>query len=290
VSKTEKKSFNDLEHRIHFWGEPTNPKLFLIHGFLDVGSSFQYMAQYLSKRYHCIAPDLRGFGHTQHSNNPLGYFFPEYIADLHALFNHYAEGEKLKVVGHSMGGNIVSTYAGTFPEQVSHFINIEGFGVKNMKADDGPKRLKKWVEGLAHLPLYTEYSSLEELVSKLVKRNSRVQTEVALTWAKEMTTRSEGKIKLTADPRHRWVNPYLFQLENAYPFWENITAQCLLVSAEKSEFKKWLEDENGLEQRLSHYPAHSQTKEVKECGHMVHLEKPEELSQYIVEFLESSGT
>ncbi len=44
-----------------------------------------------------------------------GYWFPDYVADLDALLDHYAPDEPARLVGHSLGGNVVCAYAGARP-------------------------------------------------------------------------------------------------------------------------------------------------------------------------------
>jgi pimeloyl-ACP methyl ester carboxylesterase len=41
-----------------------------------------------------------------------------------------------------------------------------------------------------------------------------------------------------------------------------------------------------MRERLAHFPKGSQKVEMKECGHMVHHEKPEELAELVARFLE----
>ena len=46
------------------WGDPSSPKLFLLHGWMDVGASFQFLVDALERDWFAIAPDLRGFGRS----------------------------------------------------------------------------------------------------------------------------------------------------------------------------------------------------------------------------------
>ena len=65
-----------------------------------------------------IAPDWRGFGRTFH--RAPGYWFPEYLADLDDLLSKYSPTAPVRLVGHSMGGNIGGLHAGAMPGRV-HF-------------------------------------------------------------------------------------------------------------------------------------------------------------------------
>lgn len=68
--------------------------------------TFQFVVDALASRWHVIAPDWRGFGRT-HCRAPA-YWFPDYLADLDDLLSKYSPTAPVRLVGHSMGGNIVS--------------------------------------------------------------------------------------------------------------------------------------------------------------------------------------
>ncbi|MFX5476533.1 alpha/beta fold hydrolase, partial [Acinetobacter baumannii] len=86
------------------WGEPGAPKLFLLHGWMDVAASFQFLVDALRGRWHAIAPDWRGFGQsgwpTQYPGT-ASYWFPDYLADLEVLLDHYQPDGAVDLVGHS---------------------------------------------------------------------------------------------------------------------------------------------------------------------------------------------
>ncbi len=280
---------NGLQHRIHTWGQSDKPKLFLFHGWMDMGASFDFVCRQLQEHYYCIAPDLRGMGHTEHTPSALGYFFYEYIADAHTLFESLAPGETLKLIGHSMGGNILSLYAGSFPERISHFTNIEGFGIKDMPASEGPERIRRWIETMeAHA--FRIYPDIESVAARLRKTNPRLPLDRALFLAQHITSQTSEGLQIAADPRHKWLHPYLFQLNNIYPFWERITAQCLLVTGQLSRFGASMYQgdnlEEEIEQRLKHFPSSAKHIVIKDAGHMIHHEQPDALAQAILSFLE----
>ena len=65
------------------WGDPAAPKLFLLHGWMDVAASFQFLVDALARDWYVMAPDRRGFGRSEWQ--PQGYWFADYVADLEAL-------------------------------------------------------------------------------------------------------------------------------------------------------------------------------------------------------------
>lgn len=287
--KTRTIKINGLGCHYYAWGSPKKPLLFLIHGWMDTGAGFDFVCRHLQNDFYCVAPDLRGFGRSAHTPNPLGYFFYEYIADLHQLFQKFSPDGPVDVLGHSMGGNIVSFYAGSFPERVGHFINIEGFGIFDMPPDLGPERIRKWIEGLGS-PRFKIYSNFKELAGRLNEANPHLSKEKALFLARQMGKKVRGGVILAADPKHKLPHPYLFQMNNFEAFLKKIEASCLLIAAEKTQMDEWMkvgDVHQEIERRMNLYPASSQKVILKECGHMVHHERPEELAKLARDFLKS---
>lgn len=285
--QTKKIKINGLKHQFYFWGNSKKPKLFLFHGWLDCGASFEFVCEYLEKHFYCIAPDLRGYGKSEWSKSPLGYFFYEYLADLHAIFNHFSPQEPVKIMGHSFGGAISSFYAGIFPDRVSYFINAEGFAFKDNPPERGPEKAKSWIEALAH-QRFNHFKNLKHFAERLVQNNPRLPIEKALFVSKYLSKKTQGGVITAADPLHKLAEPYVFTKELFYPFWEAIRAKCLLISAELTEMNAWMKSDDlkkEIQERLEHFPKASQRVEIKNCGHMMHHEKPEELVALVLKFL-----
>ena len=73
-------------HVLH-WGREGAPKVFMVHGWMDVGASFQFVVDCLKGDWHVIAPDWRGFGLSERNGTDT-YWFPDYVADLDAILRH----------------------------------------------------------------------------------------------------------------------------------------------------------------------------------------------------------
>ena len=72
-----------LTYHVRAWGRPEDRKLFLLHGWMDVSASFQFLVDALAGDWHVLAPDWRGFGLSDTPQD--GYWFADYVADLDAL-------------------------------------------------------------------------------------------------------------------------------------------------------------------------------------------------------------
>src|SRR5262245_14499677 len=117
-----------LDSHVLTWGNASAPKLFLLHGWLDVAASFQFLVDALAQGRFVIAPDLRGYGRS--AWQPQGYWYAGYVADLEALVDAFAPGETVDLAGHSLGGNVVLHYAGIRPARARRVISLDAFGVR----------------------------------------------------------------------------------------------------------------------------------------------------------------
>ena len=116
-----------LRYHVRTWGDTADPKLVLLHGWMDVSASFQFLVDALRRDWYVIAPDWRGFGLSEWA--PDGYWFPDYVADLDVLLRQLSPKAPVNLVGHSLGGNVAALYAGIRPARVARLVNLEGFGL-----------------------------------------------------------------------------------------------------------------------------------------------------------------
>ena len=95
-----------------------------LHGWLDNGGAFIPVADGHPGRW--LALDQRGFGQSDHLGPGAYYHFADLLTDLDALVRKI--GERVHLVGHSMGGTVASMYAAVRPENVDRLVVIEGLG------------------------------------------------------------------------------------------------------------------------------------------------------------------
>ena len=120
----------NLQYHVQIWGEPAPGRipLVMVHGWMDVAASYQFVVDAFSQDHYVIAPDWRGYGKTP-AGGADNFWFPDYLADLDFLLDHYAPDGQVNLVGHSMGGNVVMLYGGVRPERIRRLVNLEGFGM-----------------------------------------------------------------------------------------------------------------------------------------------------------------
>jgi pimeloyl-ACP methyl ester carboxylesterase len=274
-----------LRYHVREWGNPGAPRLFLLHGWMDVAASFQFLVDAFARDWHCIAPDWRGFGLTEWTREP-SYWFADYYADLEALLDLYEPKAPARIVGHSMGGVIGSMYAGIRPARVARLASLEGLGLARHGPEFAPGRYVDWLDDLKAPPKFKPYRSLDEVAARLRKTNPRLTEERAAFLAEHWSKRLDsGEFALLSDPRHKTVNPYLFRIEEAIACWRRITAPVLLVSGKQSDIPGRMKDTP--EQFAERKSAFRDRREVElaDCGHMMHHDQPQKLAALLEEFL-----
>ena len=273
-----------LRYHVRTWGDAAAPKLFMLHGWMDVSASFQFLVDELRRDWRVLAPDWRGYGLTEWPQD--GYWFADYIGDLDALLTALSPGEPVDLVGHSLGGNVAGIYAGLRPHRVRKLVSLEGFGIPSGRADDAPDKLRKWLDALVDPPDFKPYPSLAAAADRLQKTNPRLRRDradfLAAHWA---SVQPDGSARLQADPKHKLPFPTVSHSAEWLASWRQITAPVLWVVATDSHIKSWATaNEAEWEQRMAAIPD-LRLARVEGAGHMLHHDRPEEVSALIEGFL-----
>jgi pimeloyl-ACP methyl ester carboxylesterase len=282
-----------LEHHVLAWGDAASPKLFLLHGWMDVAASFQFLVDAFARDWYVIAPDLRGYGRSEWQ--PQGYWFVDYVADLEALLDRFAPGEPVNLIGHSLGGNIVLQYAGVRPARVRAVVSLDGFGIPAEGPDAAPTKFAAWLDALADPPSFAPYASLDAVADRLQKNNPRLPRDQAVFLAAHWAApASDGRVRLMSDPRHKLPFPAVYRLEEVYAIWRDIAAPTLWVAAAESRIPQWLNEHPegeagtdslaGIRRRLAHIPK-GRLVTIPDAGHMLHHDQPAAVAAVIESFI-----
>ena len=275
-----------LRYHCRCWGGERAPKLFLLHGWMDVSASFQFLVDALRGDWRVIAPDWRGFGLTEWTKTD-SYWFPDYFADLDRLLDHFQAETAVRLLGHSMGGNVAAMYAGIRPERVAQLVNLEGFGMAAVRAEKAPERYARWLGELAgKKPSLRDYDSFDALAERMQSNNSRLSRERASFLAQHWgRARSDGRVELASDPAHKLVNPVLYRIEEAEACWRRVTAPVLWVEGADSRLGEMMKISSAdLAERKTYFPRLTE-RIIPDAGHMVHHDQPERLAEVLEEFL-----
>jgi pimeloyl-ACP methyl ester carboxylesterase len=277
-----------LDMHLTRWGpEPSDSvsPVFLLHGWLDSGETFQFMVDALQREWPLVALDWRGFGRSEWPQE--GYWFPDYLGDLDALLDLLSPAAPARIVGHSMGGNIACSYAGIRPERVRCVVNLEGFGLARTTPLQAPARLRKWLDQLKTQSRRKEYASFEELADIIRFRYPRFSSAqaafVARAWGR---SGAGGRVRLAGDPRHHWVNPILYKREDAEACWRGLRAPLLMLVGEESDLLAKLGADGTTAGFRAVFPQ-VEIARVPGAGHMLHIERPEVVAPLVESFLDA---
>ena len=282
-----------LDYHVRLWGEPQpgQTPLVLLHGWMDVAASYQFMVDALAREHFIIAPDWRGFGLT----NAVGadtFWFPDYIADLDALLDHYCADTPVNLVGHSMGGNVAMLYAAVRPERVRRLINLEGFGLPATRPSQAPARYTQWLSELKQLRQgelkLRHYDTLDAVARRLIKTNPRLSPDkahwLAAHWSAET---APGQWTILGEAAHKIINPQLYRVDEMLAVFANIRAPMLMVEASDDSMAQWWKGKYALpefHERLKAVPEVT-IRQLPDCSHMLHHDQPELLARLIEDFL-----
>lgn len=274
-----------LDYCLNFWGDESATPVFLLHGWADNGMTFQFLADCMSDDWFLVAPDWRGFGASARAQD--GYWFPDYLADLDALLEHFSPRGPVRLIGHSMGGNIAWLYAGIRPERVSHAVSLDVFGLPDSQPEEAPARYRQWLQQCREGTRFSDYPNSEAVINKLVELAPRLSRDKAAFLAEYWcTTTAEGGFSLNADPAHRRVNPILYRREEVRGCWRKITARTMLIMGTESRLYRKYRDEGYREDVHACIP-HLVEETIADAGHMLHQEQPQALARLFETFLKT---
>ncbi len=284
-----------LRTHLNVWGTPAlatpqRPPLVLLHGWMDVGASFQFMVDALRDERYIVAPDWRGFGLTD-SPQADCYWFPDYLGDLDALIDLLSPAAPVDLLGHSMGGNVAMMYTGTRPARIRRLANLEGFGVPATPGNQAPQRLAQWLDELKAPQGFATYDSVQAVAARLQKTNPLLAPDKA-AWLAQHWARpdAQGRWHILGDAAHKRVNPALSRTDEILALWQRITMPVLWVQGDQSNPDKWWQ---GRYSRAEFETRLAVVKDVQRCelapaGHMLHHDQPQALAQRLEAFLNES--
>ncbi|GAP37116.1 alpha/beta fold hydrolase [Piscinibacter sakaiensis] len=273
-------------------GTPERPLLVMLHGWMDVSASFQFMVDAFAAERPVLAPDARGFGGSD-AGGADAYWFPDYLGDLDGLLDALAArgevGERIDLLGHSMGGNVAMLYAGVRPQRIRRLVNLEGFGPPSDPPSAVPGRLARWLDELRAPVALRRFPSREAVAAQLRRTNPRLAPAradwLAGHWARQAP---DGRWDILGDPPHKRINPTPHSASDALACWSAVQAPTLWVEGAESPLAQRADGRlrrEDVEQRLAAVPR-LQRRVLPGAGHMLHHDQPEALAAGVEAFLD----
>ena len=283
----------NLQYHVQIWGEPAPDKvpLVMVHGWMDVAASYQFVVDAFSQDHYVIAPDWRGYGKTS-AGGADNFWYPDYLADLDFLLDHYAPAGQVNLVGHSMGGNVAMLYSGVRPERIRRLVNLEGFGMPATVPAQAPGRYAKWMDELKQLHrgelALRPYDMASGVARRLMKTNPRLSSDkaewLARHWAAENV---DGSWSILGDAAHKISNANLYRADEVQEIYKRLSMPVLAVEASDNSLELWWKGAFTLAQyheRIQAVP-NIEIGRIADAGHMMHHDQPEVLAAMIERFI-----
>lgn len=269
------RSFISQRLRLHYadWGNEGAPPLILLHGGRDHCRNWDWVAEDLRRDYHVIAPDLRGHGDSAYS--PSGdYSLAAYVYDLAQLIDQ-KKLAPVRIVAHSLGGNIALRYTGLYPQTVVRIAAIEGLGPSPAMLDARSRtpvgeRIRSWISETRALAgrLPRRYASIEEAFARMQAENKRLTPDQARYLTVHGVAQNEdGTYSWKFDNYVRSWLPIDISEADLAELWGAITCPTLLVYGKES----WASNPEA-DGRIRSF-RNARVEEFERAGHWVHHDR-----------------
>jgi len=152
------------------WGDPAHPPVICLHGIRAYGLRFRKLAQErLADRFHVVALDLRGHGHSTF-DPPWG--MATHLADITETMDALEIGGAVWI-GHSLGGRLALEACATDPERVVGTVLLDP------AVQLTPERAREGADSERPERVYRsrEEAIAERIESKFVRESSRPYLE-----------------------------------------------------------------------------------------------------------------
>ena len=280
-----------LNYAVRQWPAITTtastPVVFLLHGWMDSSPTFQFVVDHLPLDWHFIAPDWRGYGHSDYLGHP--YWFPDYYADLDQLLAHYSPDTPATLVGHSMGANIAAQYAAARPERVRQLIMMDFLGLVPTQTDETPDHLRRWLLEQQQPQRLNSYANHAALAERLQRSNPRLSPERAGFLAQFVSRpRQDGRIEMACDPWHKLANPLRYQTEDALSAWRQIRCPVThLIADQGYVLARFPLGSEMLKTRLDCF-TQGRHHVIENAGHNLQHDQPENVARLIQQTLKTT--
>lgn len=123
------------------FGTDTNDVVIVLHG--GPGNDYRYLLSLkaLADNYFVVFYDQRGTGLSPRVNENE-FTLENMFNDLHNIIEYYAKGRKVNLIGHSWGAMLASGYIGKYPSTVEKAVLAEPGILTSKEAKDFMERMK----------------------------------------------------------------------------------------------------------------------------------------------------
>ncbi|KAK2581509.1 hypothetical protein KPH14_005171 [Odynerus spinipes] len=220
------------------WGSRDKQPILALHGWQDNAGSFDTLAPLLSSNMPILSIDLPGHGYSSHLlQGQFYYIFWDGVVTLRRIVKHY-KWNKVKLMGHSLGGAISFLYAAAYPDEVDILISLDIASpsvrditkIATVTGDNIDKFLKYENLTLDNIPCY-DYNEMINIVEEAYKGSiTKEAAEILMKRGMENSYIS-GKYYFSRDPRLKVSMLGMLSLEMVLAYASQIKCAYLNIRA-----------------------------------------------------------
>lgn len=261
-------------------GEPEGEVLLFLHGFPEFWYGWRkQLLFFAAKGYRVIAPDQRGYNLSSKPSGVKAYTLARLTADIADLIQQVI-ARKVYLVGHDWGGAVAWAMAQHYPDLLEKLIilNMPHLDIMQQELRKNPRQLQKsWYIGFFQLPLLPEavssafnYKMLERSMASTAKAGTFTDADIA-----RYKTAWQQPQALTS--MINWYRAYKY---NTLETTLEVKVPTLLLWGRKDTFLS-----DTMAAPSIRKCRHGQLMFLDDATHWLHHEKPDEVNQYIYDFI-----
>lgn len=275
-----KVKYSSTKPTLSYIDEGKGEVVLLVHGLASNAGFWRYNVPELSKHFRVIAVDLPGYGKSEKGN--YSYKMTFFAHTLKNLLDEL-KIDKVNYVGHSMGGQIGIWFSILYPERINKLVLASTAGFEKFERGEG-----EWLKSV--VTVKSVKTTNEEGVRRNLSNNF-------YNWRPELEWMVEERVRMAKAKDFEYFARAVTRSVAGMidePTWNKlnkINHPTLIIYGDKDGLIPNPYLHPGFPKDVFEY-GHSKIKnsiiyKIKDCGHMIMMEKPEEFNKSVVNFLKN---
>jgi len=274
--------------RMHYVTAGEGPLMIMLHGFPEFWYSWRHQIPVMAERFRVVAPDMRGYNQTEKPLGVANYSLGALMRDIEGLIGSLGESSAV-LVAHDWGGGVAWPFASHYPHMVDRLVilNCPPPAVLMRHLMKNPAQVRRsYYMFLFQLPWLPE-AFMRARDYELIERAFR-------GWSIDKSAFSDHDIIMFKEAAAKpgaltgGINYYRAAFRQLLGSrgrdqggGAKVRCPTLVI---------WAENDKALGKEMT-YDFHTQVegaleiRYVPECSHWVQQERPDEVNEYMGEFL-----
>jgi len=266
--------------RLHYVSGGQGEPLILIPGYPETWWAYHKVMPLLASRYYVVVAEMRGMGSSDKSVS--GYDKKNMAKDIYELVKILGL-EKVNIGGHDIGAHVAFSFAANYPETTSKLIILD-----TPHPDENMYQLPMLpIPGANYLyPWWLAFNQVKELPEQLLEgrmdilinylfNNLIIDKQSITDFDKSIYTSAYNSIEAIR-ASNAWYQAFPQDIEDQKAY-DKLYMPVIGIGGSGYQM---------LQMSLTNTAVNLQLKKIEKSGHFILSEKPNDVAEYIIEFLE----